>query len=88
MPILPEPPPPFCCAICGEEQMSNPWAIVRRASNPVKPLCIWCERTWGRGGSNLDLNPDRRLIRHVYALVSVLLATAYCKQNGHRWPHE
>lgn len=89
MPILPDPPPPFCCAICGEDQMTNPWAIVRRASNPIKPICIWCERTWGRGlnGPN-DLNPDRRLIRQVSALAAVLSATAHCKQNGHRGPYE
>ncbi len=91
MTILPDAPHPFRCVICGDEQMANPWAVVRRASNPIPPLCNWCERMWGKGVSGAgpnDLNPDRRLIRQVSALAGVLSATAYCMQNGHRGPYE
>ncbi len=88
MPILPDPPAPFCCAICGDEEMTNRWAAIARASNPIPPLCTWCERTWGKGFSSGELNPARRLIRQVAALAGVLSATAHCHQNGHRGPYE
>jgi hypothetical protein len=91
MAIYAPPPAPFDCAICLKPQMTSPWDKYLGADSCIPPLCRRCERDWGKAvppGGWQDRNRDRRIIRQVSALAEVLSATAYCKQNGHRGPHE
>lgn len=89
MAIYPDPPAPFDCVICGSPQMLGAWDRYRGADMPIFPLCFRCEKAWGKAiGGWGDRNRDRRLIRHVAALAEVILASAYCRQNGFRSPYE
>lgn len=86
--ILPLPPPPFDCAICGAPQMRGQWDRYRGPDMPIPPLCLRCEKNWGKAvGGWGDRNPDRRLIRQVSALAAAIDATAHCMMNGHRGPY-
>lgn len=88
MTIHPPPPQPFSCVICGAPQMTDPWSKWRGAANPIPPLCVRCEKDYGKAiGGWGDLNRDRRLIRQIYALATALDTTAYCKQNGYEVPY-
>ena len=91
MAIYAPPPQPFSCAICHAPQMQNLWEKHLGADSPIPPLCRRCERDWGKAvppGCWHDRNRDRRMIRQISALAEVILATAYCHQNGHRGPYE
>jgi hypothetical protein len=86
--ICAPPPEPFACVICGAAQMLSPWDRWRGPDTPIPPLCMRCEKDWGKtiGGWG-DRNRDRRLMRHVSALAEVISATAYCKINGLSVPY-
>ena len=89
MPVYAPVPLPFCCAICGAEQMTSPWSKYPRAENPIPPICRYCESTWGRAvGKPNDLNRDKRMIRQISALAEVISCSAHCIQNNHRPPYD
>lgn len=89
MAIYAAPPAPFDCVICGKRQMLDIWDKHRGADTVIPPLCMHCEKTFGKSvGGWGDRNRDRRMIRQVSALAEIIICTAYCKQNGHRVPYE
>lgn len=90
MTLYRDPPAPFDCVICSRPQMQGHWDRFRGPHMPIPPVCNTCEREWGRraDGQQINVKPDQRMIRQIWALASVISATAYCQQNGHRGPYD
>jgi hypothetical protein len=83
MAIHPPPHPDFTCAICLKLIVKRGWGWT--PSHPIPPVCNPCAQAWGKcGGGTGDLNPDRRLLRRVWALAHRLQTLAHCIENGHK----
>ena len=80
MPIYPDRPASFTCAICTSAVRVERWDYAWRY--PIPPVCLNCADTWGKGiGGWGDLNRDRRTIRLVSALAEALMAEAWRAQH-------
>lgn len=83
MAIYPPRQPDFTCAICCREIKTDRFGWT--PAHPIAPVCNSCAETWGKcGGGWGDLNPDRRLLRRVWALAAKLQTVAYCMERGHQ----
>jgi hypothetical protein len=66
-----------------QPQMTNPWDAYRGAAGAIAPLCVRCEKDYGKAiGGWGDINRDRRILRQVSALAEVIQTTAYRIEKG------
>lgn len=70
MPIFPDRPRPFTCAICGEHREYR-WPGPVQCW-PVEPVCRWCEQTFGSVVPAPGAFRDRRLLSVFSALAEAL----------------
>lgn len=76
MPIYAPPPPPFRCAICGDDYVKPSWGW--GPDLPIPPLCGRCNQDWGKAvGGYADRNRDRRILRMIWALAAAIEVEAH-----------